>query len=239
MNKLLNKTLNQIQLEILSSLTTSERKRFNQLKPAGMENDQFNYHLKFLLEKNLVEKAEDGYGLTLQGKKFVSNMTLDGVVEDLFKVSIAAYVVREREGEHQMLLQRRSRYPYKGDVSSVSGKVRKGEHVEAAASRKLREETGLEAEFTCLGVLRKIRRNLDGTVFEDVIYHICFTEEPRGELNVSTEYGENFWDTYEHAIEYMNKNSDAGDVSRAVLKEVLAGNREPFYLVDDFTVENV
>lgn len=52
-----------IQSEILSKLLTAETLRYSEARPENVESDLYNYHLKFLIQKGLVEKNDNGYSL--------------------------------------------------------------------------------------------------------------------------------------------------------------------------------
>lgn len=88
----------------------------------------------------------------------------------------------KKNGKVEYLMQRRGRQPFYGDVNGIAGKLSKGEMVVDAAKRKLTEETGLDVEFQFLGVHRKIKRNTEGELLEDVLYHVCHAKDPLGEL---------------------------------------------------------
>lgn len=203
------------------------------LKPEEIGSDKFNYHLQYLVKKGWVEKTGEVYRITQGGKKFTTNLDALGNLQQTFKVSVALYVVKDG----QVLMQRRARHPFYGDVTSVAGKILPGESVAAAAGRKLREETGLEANFRLLGMHRKIRRNLAGEVVEDTFYHICQADGANGELVEKNVYGENFWAGFSEAIGYESKNSDSGKTDIEVWERIKAGNNEWFYFEEETVVE--
>ncbi|MFD0599351.1 NUDIX hydrolase [Catellatospora coxensis] len=68
---------------------------------------------------------------------------------------VSILTVREIDGEVSVLLQRRSKpdddTPYLGYLELPQGKISKNESMEEAASRELREETGLELRAILLG----------------------------------------------------------------------------------------
>ena len=225
--------MNEVQLAILAGLTTAGGGlRYMRLKPEGMGSDKFNYHLQYLVKKGWVEKTGEVYRITQEGKKFTTNLDALGHLQQTFKVSVALYVIKDG----QVLLQRRARHPFYGDVTSVAGKILPGERVVAAAGRKLREETGLEASFRLLGMHRKIRRNLEGEVVEDTFYHICRADGASGKLIEKNVYGENFWASFSEAIKYESKNSDFGKTDIKVWERIKKGNDEWFYFEEETVV---
>ncbi len=228
--------IDDIQKKILSKLIQSETLRFTDMKDEGLENDQFNYHLQTLVKKGYLEKNDSKYKLTIKGKKLVSNFDAKGVVKGLFKVSVALFVVDTKT--KKILLQKRTRSPFYGDITNIAGKVLRGEKIIDAAKRKLKEEAGLDGTFVNIGVLRKIKRWKDNEILEDTFYNCCYTENPSGQLVTSNEFGENFWGTFEDAIENSKTNADPGEYEINVLKRVKDKNLDLFYLEDDEIVKN-
>ncbi len=224
--------VNEVQLEILARLTTSSGGlRYSEMKPDDeyLENDLYNYHLQFLVKNELVRKEGNLYQITEKGKVLTTNIDALGKVQQLFKVSVALQVVRQVNGKREILRHKRFRHPFYGDVTSVSGKVHHGELIEQAAKRKLLEETGLQAEFTHLGVIRKIRKDKQGNLIEDTFYHVCYAENPEGELIAKNVYGENFWTDFNQAIELLKSNVDTGKHDLEILNRIRNQNFDFFY----------
>jgi ADP-ribose pyrophosphatase YjhB (NUDIX family) len=230
MNSKYQPQLDPIQKYILQQLIVLKDARFSQLQPKDIENDQYNYHLKFLITKGLIQKLDKTYSLTTEGMKVISNFNVQGDVANLFKASVALYVVKDLNTDSpKLLMQKRNRVPFLGDITSVAGKIKWGERAEDAAKRKLLEETGLVAEFKLIGVLRKTRTDKIGNVLEDTIYHSCYAENPTGELMQDTIYGENYWLPFNEVIEAMSKNVDGGDLSEKEVQNILKGNLDMHY----------
>ena len=72
----------------------------------------------------------------------------------------------------------------------MGGVVRKGESIEDAATRKLKVETGLQANFKLVGIQRR-EMYVKNELFSDVIFPICYSDEFEGELIGDSEYGHN------------------------------------------------
>lgn len=195
------------------------------LKPEEIESDKFNYHLKYLIGKGLVDKKDNLYGLTVEGRKYVANLDALGNIRETFKVSVALYVVHNGK----LLLQKRLRHPFYGDVTSVAGKILPGEKAEEAASRKLLEETGLSASFKLLGINRKIRKNNDGEVLEDTFYHVYMAKDPKGKLQPKNLFGENFWASFDEALVYATKNIDGCIYDSEIIKIIQKPDSQLFY----------
>lgn len=222
-----------IQRGILVSLMQhSGALNYGRLLPPSMkfESDKFNYHLQFLVKEGLVDRVEEGYKLTTEGLKEVSQFTATGQQEQKLKVSVALVVLRTNGDRQEILLQRRLRHPFYGDINSIAGKIRPGESIVAAAERKLKEESGLDATFQFVGVLRKCRLNENQEILEDTLYHYCVAHAPTGELIGLNEYGENYWVPIAEAADIMSKNYDDGLEDRKVFSNLMNGNNEFFYI---------
>jgi 8-oxo-dGTP pyrophosphatase MutT (NUDIX family) len=224
---------NEVQRLILAKLLRSEGLRYGEAYPGEeIDDDLYNYHLQSMVKKGWVIKNEGKYRLSETGKVLVHQLDSKGKVYDYFKVSVLCYVF---EGD-KLLLHRRTREPYRGEVSSISGKIMKGEKIIEAAKRKLEEETGLRARFELKGVLRKIRWDREGNLLEDSIYHVCRGENPQGELVESNEFGENFWASMGKAREYQKGNISQGKAHQEMLEKIIGNEGSLFYFEDEMVM---
>lgn len=191
--------LHYFQKELLKKLTLSAKGlRFNELLIEGLESEHMNYHLQKLIEFKLVQKQEQYYQLTDEGKDY-SNQLDDNVdvVEKQPKTSVLLVVVRynEEKKEEEYLVNKRLRQPYYGKVGLLTGKVRFGESLEQAVERELYEESGLSAgSVKLLSIYHKIRTKGEETV-QDVIFYRHLVTEISGDLITKTAFQENFWAT--------------------------------------------
>jgi 8-oxo-dGTP pyrophosphatase MutT (NUDIX family) len=231
-----------IQNHILSKLKNAKSLRYSELQPVKgdpvcadfksgkVPNDLFNYHLQFLVKKGFLEKisgekggkkgdADAGYTLSKIGLKYVADPFLPSdkpEITSLFKVNVLTVVSRKIGGRIQILNQLRTSQPSYGKIGVPGGVVRKTEFIEEAASRKLKIETGLEAQFRLVGMQRRIMYK-DGELFSDVYFPIAYAHDDgsgkpgtgiTGEL-VDTEYGKNMWVDIDEAI--ANEERDSYD----------------------------
>ncbi len=224
--------LHPIQTQILTLLMrSSEGKNYAKLMIPGVENDSFNYHLQQLVKTGYAQKIEGSYQLTDQGLTFVSQLNALGQSQQLFKVSVALMVFRKNRTE--ILMQERLRNPFIGDITSIAGKVTRGEKIINAAKRKLFEEAGLIADFSFVGVLRKIKRNTEKVILEDTLYHYCVAYDPTGKLVAQNEFGRNFWTTTQEALIYEERNIDSGNEDTIIWRKIAAGDLAFFYTEQD------
>jgi 8-oxo-dGTP pyrophosphatase MutT (NUDIX family) len=228
-----------IQLGILTLLNrTKEGKRFSELNSQNLSSDHFNYHLKYLLDRGYIEKKRSKYYITFRGKKLMSDIDLKGKKYDLFRFSVTVNVVKEIEGKRHILVQKRNRHPYIDDVNTIAGKVKQGESVKDAAIRKFKEETGLEiSDIKVLGTLRKIRVNEENELIEDVVYTVCYSKNPEGELQEKNDWGEHSWCDIDKFIDIQSRNIDFGKYDREVLLRIKDENFEPFYFEQIATID--
>lgn len=196
--------LPEVQNHIISKLKNAGSLRYRDLKPEDTPNDLFNYHLKSLVSKDLINKVENGYTLSESGQAYVADVyhTSDPRLNRLFKVNVITIVSRINNGVTEILTQQRNSQPSHGLVDVMGGTILKGEDILDGASRKLQDETGLTAQFKLLGFERR-RIYKEDELFSDIIFPICYADNHEGEL-ISTEYGENFWVNIDQAI----KNAD-------------------------------
>ncbi|MDQ6985813.1 MAG: NUDIX domain-containing protein [Candidatus Dojkabacteria bacterium] len=235
-------SLNHIQNQILSKLTVSEEGlSYTMLIPENTAKDLFNYHLKFLLEKKYILKSNDkNYFLTDVGKSYVQRMDVKGDYKKYFKFSVLPYVTKEENGKRFLMRHKRIRHPYFGEITSVSGKVKWGEKIAEAASRKIEEESGLICtNFLHIGVLRSIRRFPKDKVFQDTLYHVCIGENPEGNLKEKTEFGENSWMSFDEAIKNAKNNVTNSKYSIEIIKRIRDRSFEMFYFEEDIELEHL
>lgn len=185
------KNMHTIQKKILASCKFyNSGARYSNLKKTEMPNDKFNYHLQQLVQNEFLHKRNSKYYLSEKGKSLVTNLQEDSLtMKTNYKVSV--YLVPIVDG--QVLLYKRLKHPQYGYVGFISEKMKYGENMLQAGKRGFKEETTLDADFTLVGNLRQIRKNEQGTVIEDGIFYVLFTDGVLGELREKSVEGEYFW----------------------------------------------
>lgn len=228
--------LSPIQDFIISRLKNAASLRYSDMRPDDIPNDLYNYHLKQLLSKKLVEKTDNGYCLSPAGQRHVADIhhTSDPL-NRLFKLNVITIVSRIIDGETMILNQSRTSNPSYGKVGVMGGTVIKGEPLLDAAARKLREETGLIAEFRLVGWERRLLYKHDA-LFSDVLFPIAYADASQGELH-DTEYGRNFWTPLAAAIKNESNPSDSIASIITILKAVEAGNLQTLPLFFNETMQ--
>jgi len=186
--------MHQAQVAILHALLFRPAASFAELQKASkLSSDHFNFHLKRMLEQEIIQKNPEGqYELTSAGKEYANRFDTDErVVERQPKVAVLLRVIRE---DGRMVCQQRLKQPYYGYWGRPTGKIRWGETIIECAARELMEETGLTADLTMQGVYHKIDINQDTKeLLEDKIFFVVRGENPKGDLLESFDGGRNAW----------------------------------------------
>jgi ADP-ribose pyrophosphatase YjhB (NUDIX family) len=214
--------LSEIQSKILALISRSDGLRYSKAYPGGeIDDDLYNYHLQELVKKDLLRKENGVYTLTDAGKMTILPMDSRGEWQDMFRMAVILVVTRN-SGE-EILVHKRIRHPYKGEISTISGKIHAGEKYVDAAKRKLNEEAGLTANFEYWSSFRSIRKTNIGKLVEDTIYTVCVARDPTGEMVEINQFGENWWETYDKIFDYMKNNLATGNLEIELLKEIKSG----------------
>lgn len=224
------KNLSPIQNHILSKLKNAKSLKYSEIQPQKVPNDLYNYHLQFLVKKNFIVKTSDGYALAEAGIKHVADpYPTNDAITSLYKINVITIVSRVVDGKMEILNQVRKSNPSYGKVGIPGGVVLKGELIEPAAKRKLKQETGLDAEFKLLGIERRIMYK-SGELFSDLMFPIAYSDSCSGEM-INTEFGDNKWVTIEEAIENESVEFDSIVSIVHVLKSIQIGSIKnlPFF----------
>lgn len=225
-----------IQNHILSLLKNAKSLRYSVLQPEKVPNDLFNYHLQFLVKKEFLVKADDGYSLSAKGIKYMADPypTNTDAITSLFKLNVITIVSRVVDKKIEILNQVRASNPSFGKVGVMGGVVLKGELIEPAAKRKLEQETGLQADFKLIGCERRIMYK-DGELFSDVMFPIAYADKFAGELLEDTTFGHNKWVSIDEAIKNESAEYDSIKSITTVLKAIKAGSikKLPFFFEEN------
>lgn len=194
------------------------------MQPEKVPNDLYNYHLQFLVKKGFIVKLEDGYSLSDTGIKHVADpYPTNDAITSLFKINVITIVSRKVGKNIEILNQVRKSNPSYGKVGVMGGVVLKGELIEAAATRKLKQETGLDAHFRLLGCERRIMYK-SGELFSDLMFPIAYASESSGELIVDSDFGHNKWVPIDEAIKNESDEFDSIKSITTVLKAIKDGS---------------
>ena len=233
--------MSQIQNHILSKLKNAASLRYSELQPEKTPNDLFNYHLQHLVKKGYVTKHDDGYSLSKIGIKFVADpYPVNNAITSLFKINVITIVSRVVKGKIEILSQIRKSNPSFGKIGVMGGVVLKGELIELAATRKLKQETGLDATFKIVGCERRIMYK-SGEFFSDLMFPIAYADSHSGELLSDTNFGHNMWLPIDEAIKNESVEFDSIRTIVAALKAVKNKTikKSPFFFAEHIQSDEV
>jgi len=230
-------SLSLIQNHIISKLKNADTLRYRDIRPEDVPNDLFNYHLKTLVNRKLVDKREEGYGLSENGRRYVADIHHTSDESNrLFKLNVITIVSRVNEGRVQILTQRRLSQPSYGQVGVMGGTIVKDESLVDGAARKLVQETGLIAEFRVVGFERR-RLYKSGELFSDVVFPICYSGNAHGTLQETTDFGENYWVGIDQAIKNDTRPYDSIASVPEVLRAIKDARIDSFPMFYNETVQ--
>jgi len=235
------RNLSSIQNHILSKLKNAKFLRYSELHPQKVPNDLFNYHLQYLVKKNFVAKNKDGYSLSQSGIKHVADpYPSNNAITSLFKINVITIVSRVVDGKTEILNQIRKSNPSYGKIGVMGGVVMKGELIEPAATRKLKQETGLDAEFKLAGCERRIMYK-SGELFSDLMFPIAYANSYSGQLKSDTEFGHNMWVSINKAIKNESTKFDSIKGVAKLLKAIKSGKIKtlPFFFEENIQSDTV
>jgi 8-oxo-dGTP pyrophosphatase MutT (NUDIX family) len=194
--------LHPVQFEILKFLLFKRASQFSQLNTLDLPTDHFNFHLKALVTKGLVDKRGTKYDLTTKGKEFGNRLDTDGVgIERQAKVTTLIVCI----DKDKYLIQQRLKQPYFGYYGFFGGKIKYGDTPLETVIRELKDETGLTAKKMTLVVLKhKMDYSKTGELLEDKYFFIFRAEGIKRKLIKEFEGGKNLWLTKEEILKLPN-----------------------------------
>ena len=233
--------LSPIQNHILSRLKNAKSLRYSELSPEKVPNDLFNYHLQYLVKKRFVDKHDRGYSLSSTGIKYVADpYPKNDAITSLFKINVITIVSRVVDRKIEILNQLRKSNPSYGKVGVMGGVVLKGELIEPAATRKLKQETGLDARFRLVGCERRIMYR-SGELFSDLMFPIAYADSCSGKLEIDTAFGHNMWVPIDEAIKNESSEFDfiesIGIVLKAIKRKKI--NTLPFFFEQNIQSDSI
>jgi len=139
-----NQDMHHIQKEIILSLASISPQRFSELQPPRIPNNTFSYHLKRLVDFGYVlHDPVMGYTATRKALKLVQFRHEHKTARPTSPAVISILHVTNEIGE--VLILNRSKQPFIDYFGLPSGLIHKGEAIEQAAERELKEKTGIDA----------------------------------------------------------------------------------------------
>ncbi|MDP1695786.1 MAG: NUDIX domain-containing protein [archaeon] len=175
--------------KIFSLFLQNHRMRFSEIENAvGVRSNQLDYHLKKLIEENIIEKEGEFYVLTKSAESlipFYQHMT--GKESGALPIVAVAIL----NGEKICLLKRKRR-PYQGYWGLIGGKVKLEESLKETALREVEEETGLKCKFDRVVSVLHERVKDSGKIKHAFVIFLCRVNT-KNETLVQSEEGDIAW----------------------------------------------
>lgn len=191
-----------IKKEILEKLMYNTSLNYNSLwNKKKYPSSKFNYHLKKLVNEELLEKNdEDLYKLTQKGTQYIAELNNKKLEKQTIPLTCSFVLCVNKNDE--VLLQKRKKQPYLGIVNIPGGKVQFGESTQEAGIRELYEESKLTIESMKLKMIDEVRTyDFDEKVFAHIIAYTYVCREFNGKLEQENQEGEMRW----HSLDEIHK----------------------------------
>lgn len=209
-----------IQRHIIMQLRQHGAQPYQAVKPDGVEGNAFNYHLRHLKQRGLVDGSNDGYSLTHKG-----HLVADGFSSPSARLMMRPYahVAVLVTSDDKVLLYKATRQPLAGIYTLPSGKMRYGEAIADRLPKEL-SRRGVEGDFTSAFLcMTNFRYTKDGKVITHrpgALWHIRYD----GDLApAQTPNGASDW--YDRAA--INSLGDVSPEIFSALERLDTGTHEP------------
>lgn len=191
--------------KILLKFIHAPRLSFNQVWDKEGDSNLVAYHLRKMEDEGIVQKYEDGYGLTDEGKKLSAFIEGDtGGKAELPTPTVVVFVLQDGK----MLAQERLKEPFYGTWGVVSGKINFGWNPVECAVRDLKEETDLVAHDAELRAIEFMKTYDEGKLLHHHLMYLVIVTKVSGTLKERTHKAHHEWMTVE---EYKRKPKFPGD----------------------------
>lgn len=226
--------LHDIQKEILHKLMlSSENRRYRDLRVNDIENDLFNYHLKTLVQKGLVEKSAATYKLTRDGEFLVEEVLALGYLRpaaDKFRLYAHA-IILDCNHATRVISRQRLRKPFIGDRGIHGTSVKQGETCANALVRHYKYHLNIDLlpeKLILHGITRKIDLIDNQKVFGDRIHYIFVCNEFKGVPDFSLETAKGLeWRNIDEAIKDEEKSATQIKTLIQILKKIQDKSLKP------------
>ncbi len=126
--------------KILSAFLYNHKLRFNDIeKITKIRSNNLTYHLKKLIDKNILNKKADNYQLTETSEDLIPYISDKKAVLPVILISI-----KNTKG---VFLYQRQKRPYKDKSSLPGGRIKLGETIPKATERIMREKFRINCKF--------------------------------------------------------------------------------------------
>ena len=173
---------------LLKRLKDKNPQKYSSLTQGYSYEDNVVFHLKKLLEKNLIKKVDSEYLITISGVKEITKYDLKDLEDTGFKTFFIGFLCNYKDNflvkEHPQAQNQVNFY------NLPSGKPRFGEAIDSALVRTFQNNTGLKLmskEFKFISLhLKTVKSSLGETIFDDAftIYKVDLNKENFEQLSL-------------------------------------------------------
>lgn len=184
------KQLHPIQLKILKKLLFAPQLKYTELKPEEhIENNQLSFHLNTLITMGYVQKSDQQYILTAQGKEYANRMDSGELQVRLqAKTGVLVCATRGHGDALEYLIYTRGKHPFFGKQGFVTGKVKFGEALSDVAQRELWEEAHLLGTPQLVHIKHSLVYEKEShKLLEDKFFYFFLVQDPQGTAQGSEE----------------------------------------------------
>ncbi len=185
-----------IEKEILQKLMYTSKVSYNEIWNKKVPSSKFNYYIKGLISKELIEKDENKkYTLTDKGMQYIAELNNKKLTKQTIPITCSFVLcIKEEDNQTKILLQRRKKQPYLGILNLPGGKVDFAESTYEAGIRELHEESKLTAYTMKLKLIDEVRTFYEsGEKFAHIIAFTYLCEDFEGDLEEENIEGEMLW----------------------------------------------
>lgn len=153
---------------------TYKQRRFSELRAEDVESNLFQYHLRHIINKGLVEKYDNGYRLAPKGLYYADRYSPAHKGERLQPKLITVITIKNAKGD--VLLLEKNRQPWINQWHLPAGKIHIGESAQEAASREVKEKIGICLDNLLFTAVAHVQICKDSTTVSDFVSFIFSTE---------------------------------------------------------------
>ncbi|MDQ6985903.1 MAG: NUDIX domain-containing protein [Candidatus Dojkabacteria bacterium] len=225
--------LHYIQMLIVKDLLFREGASFTDINTKEIDSEHFAYHIKKLIELNLVKKTEDKrYYLTPEGKKF--GRTIDVFKNEVEKqplVAVVGFCIKD----NKVLMLKRLKSPFFGYYGVITGTVKYGESFEESLIRETKEEADIiPTKFRQKCIVHDRVYTKQKEILEDKLFILFEINEFNGTPKKTIE-GEPIWIEKQQLGQLENKFYDIEDLLKWTISPPEGNYIEKDYFVDRST----
>lgn len=184
------KQLHPLQLKILKKLLFAPQLKYTELKPEeNMENNQLSFHLNALINMGYIQKIDQYYILTPQGKEYANRMDAGEFhIQLQAKTGVLVCAVRGEGDEKEYLIYTREKHPFFGKQGFITWKVKFGESISEVAKRELWEEAHLIWTPNLVHIKHSfVYEKESKKLLEDKFFYFFLVQDPEGTAQGSEE----------------------------------------------------